>query len=160
MTEQINVEELSPEARAALAEFDEMAAGEAPPPGPDGRPVEEPAPPPTVDLAAEFDGLAEVVVSVLAVQVPVMLEIWAPEKRRAAAAAAAAVCNKRGWLQGGIVGGMGEELALLLTLGPLVLASYKAIKEAADKKPETVAAPGVAAAAGDDLAPVSMLARG
>lgn len=131
----LTVADLSAESAAALAEFDTLAAGEAPPPGsPEAIAAEEAASRPPIDLAAEFDGLLEVMATTAAVQVPDLATIWTADKRREVAERAAAVCAKHGWLQNGIFGaGYAEEIALVLTLAPLAFATWRAIRDALAK---------------------------
>lgn len=159
-----------PEQAAALAELQAEAASEAPIPGtPEAIAAEAaanaPQPP---DLAAEFAGLLEILTGTAARQVPALREIWTPEAIKEEAEAIAAVCNKRGWLQGGIFGGdYAEEIRLLLVSVPLIVATVAAIKaalrELKDKTAGTMAPPAADPTPPANVEPASpeyTLARG
>lgn len=126
---------LSAEAQADLAALDAQAeklTGGEPGPGEAvqvGGEAGATGPVPSVDLAEEIAGLLEVVIGMLSIPMPALETIWTPDKIKLAAGRTAAVCNKRGWLQGGITGGYAEEIALLMTVGPMLMASYKVYKE-------------------------------
>ena len=69
-------------------------------------------------------------------------------KSWAAAQAIAAVCNKHGWMQGGMMGRWGEEIACVAILGPLALQTVKGVKadlaareKDKPKPPEQIAGP-------------------
>lgn len=120
---------LDPEMAAELAELSREAGAEPPPPGsPEAVAAEEAASRPTVDLAGEIAGLLLTVSAVLKPALPSLAAIYTAENCQAAGAAVAAVCQKHGWLQGGIVGGFGEELAALAVLGPMAVSTYSGVK--------------------------------
>lgn len=103
---------------------------------------------PRMDLAQEIAGLATVAVATLGPLFPSIKAIYTPEVTQAAAQAIAAVCNKHGWLQSGMMGEWGEEIACLAIVGPLALQTVKGVKAdlAAREKdtpapPERIAAP-------------------
>lgn len=112
---------------ADLAELHAQAAEEAPPPviGPDGRVVEEP---PQIDLGAELAGLVSAVVAILRPAYPTATALYTPEVIDTATGAVARVCAKRGWLQDGVVGEYGEEVAAAVVLLPLAVATVGAVK--------------------------------
>lgn len=103
---------------------------------------------PRMDLAQEIAGLATVAVATLGPLFPSIKTIYTPEVTQAAAQAIAAVCNKHGWMQNGMMGEWGEEIACLAIVGPLALQTVKGVKAdlAAREKdkpapPERIAAP-------------------
>lgn len=163
MTEKIEVAELSAEAAAGLAEFDQLTGATEAPAAPGAVPEQEPAAP-AVDLAGELAGLLLTVSAVLKPALPSLEKIYTEEKCASAGAALAAVCNKRGWLQGGVVGGYGEELAALAVVGPMAIATYAGVKAdmaAHKEKPAALAdSTGTGPATPPELTPVNMLERG
>lgn len=80
-----------------------------------------------LDLANELEGLIKVAVATLAPMFPSLRETYTPEVTTAAASAIAAVCNKHGWMQGGMFGEWGEEIACAAIVGPLALTTYQGI---------------------------------
>lgn len=80
------------------------------------------------DLAQEIAGLVQAAVGMLAPMFPSLPGIYTPEATQAAAAATAAVCNKHGWMQGGMMGRWGEEIGCALIVGPLAFATYHGVK--------------------------------
>jgi hypothetical protein len=85
----------------------------------------EPAGP---DLAAELAGLVSVAVAALGPMFPSLRATYTPDVTQAAAGAIAAVCEKRGWLSGGLLGNWGEEIACVAIVGPLALQTYQGIR--------------------------------
>lgn len=130
-----------------------------------GEPVPVPGADPVPDtgqtLADELTGLVSVTVGILGPVFPSLRTIYTPEVTQAAAAAAAGVCVKHGWLQAGVMGKWGEEIAAGAILLPLAyqtaqgvradLAARKAEAEKAKGKPPAVERVG-------GLAPVSAAA--
>lgn len=107
-----------------------------------GQPVHmveaEPAGP---DLATELQGLLTVAVQTLKPAFPSLGTIYTPETIGAAAGAIAGVCNKHGWMQGGLLGEWGEEIACVAVVGPLAIATYQGVKgdiEARKAKDKTI----------------------
>lgn len=137
--------ELASEARADLAAIMGQVEGEV-------IPGAEPEPQaPEVDLAGEIAGLVSMGVALLSPMFPSLKEIYTEQAVGAASGALAGVCNKRGWMQGGMVGGWGEELACLAIVGPLVFATVQGVQGDLAKKrkkpePERLAAPEQGAA--------------
>ena len=80
------------------------------------------------DLAQEIAGIVQAVVGMLAPMFPSLPGIYTPEATQAAAAATAAVCSKHGWMQGGLMGRWGEEIACAALVGPLAFATYHGVK--------------------------------
>jgi hypothetical protein len=101
------------------------------------------------DLGTEIAGLITVAVATLGPVFPSLRETYTPEITQAAAGAIAAVCNKHGWMQGGMLGEWGEEIACLVIVGPLAFSTVQGIKsDLAKKAPppktrEQITAPGV-----------------
>lgn len=115
-------EGMSSEQAADLAALRAAAAPVAQP----GQVVE--AEPERPDLGTEIAGAVTMAVALLGPIYPSLREIYTPETTQAAAGAVAAVCNKHGWLQGGMMGEYGEEITCLLIVGPLALATYKGVQ--------------------------------
>lgn len=127
------VRELPAEQAAELAALEAQAG---PVEGQAGR-VAEPAAP-AVDLAAEIKALTLAFVGMAAPILPSLPTIYTEETTAAAAGAVAAVCNKHGWMQGGLMGDYGEEIAAAVVLLPLALATYRGVSgdiAAMKKKP-------------------------
>jgi hypothetical protein len=139
------VPEMASEARADLAAIMGQVQGEV-------IPGAEPEPQaPQVDLAGEIAGLVSMGVALLSTMFPSLKEIYTEQAVGAASGALAGVCNKHGWMKGGMVGGWGEELAAVAIVGPLVFATVQGVKgdmQAKRKKaePERLAAPEQGAA--------------
>lgn len=119
-----------------------------------GAPVAEPEAP---KLAEELKGLVLAFVAVASPLLPSLGRIYTEETTGAAAAAVGAVCEKRGWLSGGILGEWGEEVAAALVLLPLGYATYQGVKgdlsaldAARVKEKAQVPIIGAAATVGDD----------
>lgn len=136
----------SAEQSADLAAL-QAAAAEA---DPDAGDLEsaEPAGP---DLAAEIVGLVTVAVATLGPMFPSLKATYTPEVTQAAAEAVARVCRKHGWLEGGMMGKWGEEIACVAIVGPLAFQTYQGIRadlEARKPKPaERIAGSAVPAPA-------------
>lgn len=101
---------------ALRAAADEQAAALAP---------VEPAGP---DLAAEISDALGIVVGILGAPLPSLRAIYTDEVRAAVGASVAAVCNKHGWMQGGLMGQWGEEIACAAVVLPLGWATYNGVK--------------------------------
>jgi hypothetical protein len=130
----MELENMRSEALAIDAE-----AAPAPAPAPEAAPEG----PPPVDLAAEIGAIVTMVTSMLSPVFPSLRAIYTPEAVGAASGAVAAVCNKHGWMQGGMMGEWGEEIACAAVCLPLALATYRGISSdiaAREAKPEKVAA--------------------
>ncbi len=142
--------EIASEARADLADIMGQVDSEG-----EGIPGAQPEPQaPEVDLASEIAGLVSMGVALLSPMFPSLKEIYTEQAVSAASTALAGVCSKRGWMQGGMVGGWGEELAAVAIVGPLVWATVQGVQGDLAKKrkkpePERLAAP----VPGDVVAP-------
>jgi hypothetical protein len=89
------------------------------------------------ELAQEIAGLVQAAVGMLAPMFPSLPGIYTPEATQAASVAVAGVCNKHGWMQGGVMGKWGEEIACVAIVGPLAFATYQGIKaDIAARQPE------------------------
>lgn len=132
--------EMASEARADLAAIMGHVQGEV-------IPGTEPEPQaPEVDLAGEIAGLVSMGVALLSPMFPSLKDIYTEQAVGAASTALAGVCDKHGWMQGGMVGGWGEELAAVVIVGPLVFATVQGVsKDLAAKRqkpePDRLAAP-------------------
>lgn len=130
------------EQAADLAALEAAAAQQAPAPGAPGETVQE-APP---NLADELSAMIKIAVATLKPALPSLEEIYTPEATGAASAAIAGVCQKHGWLNGGLMGKWGEEIACLAIVGPLAFATYQGVNKdlaaakakAEKKKPEAL----------------------
>lgn len=85
-------------------------------------------PEPGPDLAKEIAALVSVAVATLGPLFPSIPATYTPEVTKAAAQAVAAVCHKHGWLQGGMMGRWGEEIACAAIVGPLAYQTAQGIK--------------------------------
>lgn len=88
----------------------------------------EPQPEPGPDLAKEIAALVGVAVATLGPLFPSLRTTYTPEVTQAAAQAIAGVCNKHGWLSGGMMGKWGEEIACIAIVGPLAYQTAQGIK--------------------------------
>ncbi len=110
------------------------AANDAPPVP--GAPVQEPEPL-KPDLASEIEAIIMMTVATLGPMFPSLKETYTAPVTGAASQSIAAVCNKHGWLQNGMMGQYGEELACLAIVGPLAYSTYTGIKaDLAAKQPK------------------------
>ena len=95
-------------------------------------------------LAEEIAGVIAMAVATFGPMFPSLKETYTPEITGAAAGAIAAVCKKHGWMQGGMFGEWGEEIACLAIVGPLAVTTVAGIKgdiaARAKQKPEQIAA--------------------
>jgi hypothetical protein len=104
------------------------------------------------DLGQEIAGLIKVAVATLSPMFPSLKRTYTPEVTEAAAQSIAALCNKHGWMQGGMFGEYGEEIACLAIVGPLAFTTYQGIKadmaetKAREKPPERLEGPDLSAA--------------
>ena len=110
---------ISPEQSADLAAL-QAQAGEAA--------VAEGAAPAGVDLAAEIKGLVLAFVAISRPLLPSLGGIYTEETTGAASEAVARLCQKYGWLSGGLMGDYGEEVAAAIVLLPLGVATYQGVR--------------------------------
>lgn len=141
----------STEQAADLAALQAAAAGAPAAPGAAIEPEQQ-----GPDLAREIAGLVGVALATLGPVLPSLKATYTPEVTEAAAQAVAAVCRKHGWMEGGMLGKWGEEIACLAIVGPLAWQTAQGIRaDLAARAP----AKEVPAIAGPDLAapaPVSV----
>jgi len=119
------LENLSAEQAADLARLQATADDQPLLPG------QEPPPLPVDPVAALADEIAGIVLSVTAVlspALPSLKRIYTPETTKAAGVALAAVCNKHGWLSGGLMGDYAEEVSAAFILLPLAVTTYQGVK--------------------------------
>lgn len=95
-------------------------------PGATGAPGEPVPAGPT--LAQEIEGLVTLAVKVLAPAFPSLPGIYTQDVTGAASGAVAALCEKHGWLSGGLAGKYGEELAVAVIVGPLAVQTWVSCK--------------------------------
>lgn len=114
----------NPEQAADLAALTAAAAAADPVPGAPGATPELQGP----DIAKEVAGLVAMAVATLGPLFPSLRDTYTEPVTAAAAQAIAAVCDKHGWMQGGLMGQWGEEIACLAILGPLGFQTYQGIK--------------------------------
>lgn len=105
-----------------LAALEAAAVGDEQATQPEGEQAQAP------DLANELKGLIAVAVATLSPIFPSLKEIYTDQATSTAAQAIAGVCNKHGWLGGGMFGKWGEEIAAVAVLAPLALATYTGVK--------------------------------
>jgi hypothetical protein len=90
-------------------------------------------------LQEEIAAAMGMAVSMLGPIFPSLKGIYTAETMGAASGAIAAVCDKHGWLSGGLMGKYGEEIACLAIVGPLGFATYQGVRadlaEMAKKRP-------------------------
>ena len=136
------VQEQSSEQAADFAAL-QAAAG----PGPEEVAAEEQQEQGRPELATEIAGLVQAAVSMLAPMFPSLPGIYTPEATQSAAAAVAGVCHKHGWMQGGVMGRWGEEIACVAIVGPLAFATYQGVKTdiAARQPVERIGGPDLSA---------------
>jgi len=112
----------SAEQAADLAALQAMASGAEP--GAVAVVEEEQGPTLQEEIAAAM-GMA---VAMLGPIFPSLKGIYTPEAMGAASGAIAAVCQKHGWLGGGLMGKYGEEIACVAIVGPLGFATYQGVR--------------------------------
>lgn len=126
----------SDEQAADLAALEAAAGGQAQPAGQVATVQPEQQGP---TLQEEIAGLMGMVVAVLSPMLPSLRTIYTPEAINAASGAVGALCEKRGWLGGGLMGKYGEEIACVAVVGPLAYATYQGVRadlaEHAKRKP-------------------------
>ena len=108
-----------------------------------------------LQLADELAGLIAMAVATLSPMFPSLKKTYTQEVTATAAGAIAAVCNKHGWMQGGMFGEFGEEVACLAIVGPLAFSTYTGISadlKAMAKENEKLEAPSKAASPTMDAA--------
>lgn len=115
--------EMSGEAAADWRALEQMAEGD-PNAVPD--PDAPPPPPPPPALDTELAGMLLMLSKIAAPAFPSVAALYTEETCGAVGASVAAVCDKYGWLQGGIGGEYGPELMCLCVVGPLAFATYSA----------------------------------
>lgn len=98
------------------------------------------APPPPLDV--ELSGMLLMLSKVLSPAFPSIATIYTEESCRLVGEAVAGVCEKYGWLQGGVGGEYGPEIMCLVVVGPIAFATYGAVQgDIAARRPQK-GAPG------------------
>lgn len=144
-----DIERATPSEQAADLAALQAAANEPAPGAPATVPEQAEQGP---DLAREITGLVTAAVAALGPMFPSLKGIYTPEVTQAAAQAVAAVCEKHGWMQGGLMGKWGEEIACVAIVGPLAFTTWQGIKadlaaRAPAKEPERLGGVNLAAQA-------------
>lgn len=103
-------------AQQSTQAMQELQAGQEPEPEPQG---------PT--LAEEVSGMLTLLVGMLGPIFPSLAAIYTEQVIQSVGVAVQPVCDKHGWLQGGIGGKYGEEIMALVVLAPLTYATYSGI---------------------------------
>jgi hypothetical protein len=116
-------EAMSPE---QLADLEALMASAGGPP--DAAPGAAPAPAPPA-LSEEIAGILKMLSKMAAPIFPSVAEMYTDSVCEAVGGAVAPVCEKHGWLQGGVGGKYGEEIMCLVIVGPLAYATYEAGKK-------------------------------
>ncbi len=112
---------------AASLKMLERMAGEDPASQPDPDMVAAELARPTLDQ--EISGMLQVLAKVVGPFLPSVAELYTPEACEAVGAAVAPVCEKHGWLQGGMAGEWGPEIMCLVVVGPMAFATYGAAQK-------------------------------
>ena len=121
------VQSLSAEQAQDLAAL-EMAAQEAAAQSAAAVHQEQQAAAAVVSLSAEIAGALKIMVSVARPMFPSLTEIYTEETISAVSESVGAVCQKHGWLGGGLFGEWGEEIACAVVCLPVAFATYTGIK--------------------------------
>lgn len=95
------------------------------------------------ELATEFKALILMAAGALSPAFPSLAEIYTEQTATAAAHAAASVCNKHGWLAGGVGGKWAEEIAAGAILLPLAWATYHGVQNDIAKRKKDAPAPAI-----------------
>lgn len=115
-------DEAGADAAADLRELEMMAAGD-----PQAQPLPGAAEAaPVVTLDKEIAGALMMISAMVAPFLPTVAKVYSKEACEAVGAAVAPVCEKHGWLSGGVGGEYGEELMCLVVIGPMAFATYHA----------------------------------
>lgn len=141
----VATQEAAAQSSEQAADFAALQAAAGP--GPDEVAAEEQQEQARPDLAVEIAGLVQAAVGMLAPMFPSLPGIYTPEATQAASVAVAGVCHKHGWMQGGVMGRWGEEIACVAIVGPLAFATYQGVKsDIADRQPvERIGGPDLSA---------------
>lgn len=118
---------VSGEQAADLAALEMAAAAQAPVQG-SPEAVAAAMPDQRERIAGELAGMVLAFVGIAAPVLPSLAEIYTKETTEAAAAAVAGVCVKHGWLDDGLMGEYGEEIAAAVVLLPLGFATVQGVK--------------------------------
>lgn len=119
------IEQLSAEQAADLAAL-EAAAGDEAQAQEAAQETEQAAG--AVSLADEIAGLVTALVHIAAPMFPSLPGIYTKEATAEASEAAARVCQKHGWIQGGLMGDYAEEITAAAVILPIAFATYQGIK--------------------------------
>lgn len=120
-----------------------------------GQPIQAPEP---VNVAAEVAAAVKIAVGILAPVLPSLAEIYTDQTVGACSEAIAGVCNKHGWLQGGLMGKWGEEIAAAAILIPIGIATYNGVRGDLAQLQEKAKAKGGKLKSADLSAPVTVKA--
>ncbi len=90
-----------------------------------------------VELAGELKMLILLAAGALAPAFPSLAEIYTEQTAGAAGHAIASVCNKHGWMQDGVGGKWGEEIAAAAIILPLAWATYQGVQTDIAKRVKT-----------------------
>ncbi len=119
------VTELSSERAADFAALDRAAREQEQTAAADGGEVDAA---PVIDLGKEIAGALLVVSKMIGPMFPSVAAIYSEEMCLAVGGSMVPVCEKYGWLQGGIGGKYGPEIACLAVVGPLAWMTVEAAK--------------------------------
>lgn len=107
-----------------------------------------------VNVASEVSAAIKIVVGILSPVLPSLKDVYTDQTIGAVSEAIAGVCNKHGWLQGGIMGKWGEEIAAAAILIPIGMATYNGVKGDLSRLQEQAKAKGGKVKPADLSAPV------
>lgn len=147
------LEKLSSEQAADLARLESLAAEEA---APGALEAEQAVVNNRAALADEIAGMLMALQVSLSPALPSLKRIYTPETTAAVGSSVAAVCAKRGWLSGGLMGEYAEEFACGMIVIPLAVATYQGVKGDVDNLKES--APGTPAAVAKAAPPAAVVA--
>lgn len=103
---------------------------------PNVMPVEGDDAPPALALNDEIAGALKMLVGVVGPMFPSLTKIYSDEVCESVGAAVAPVCEKYGWLQGGIGGEYGPEIMCAIVVAPLGYATYIGINNDIEERRE------------------------
>ncbi len=102
------------------------AAGDDPAAQPDPEEVAAELAKPAMNV--EISGALKLLSKLAAPIFPTVAAVYSDEACDAVGAAVAPVCEKHGWLQGGMMGEWGPEIMCLVVVGPMAFATYTAVQ--------------------------------
>lgn len=118
-----------PEEAAAELRALQLVASQDPNDQPEPPDPSAPAPVMPPPLGEELAAMLSMVSKMVAPALPSVAAIYTDEACGAVGMAVAGVCDKYGWLQGGVGGEYGPEIMCLIVVGPIAFATYGAVQK-------------------------------